>query len=248
MSSPKKNLPRPLQLLFDYSGFLLLGTAAALLWANLDPGSESTPGTYSRFIHFEPFAALTGNRHDAHENGHDGEHANGEHSATTEHARGDAAQPADSTEQSDSTEQVADDSQPADESEQDVATDESTEAEPAAHAAHGRWTLHFLVTDLLMALFFAIAAKEVWEAMLPGGALSNLRKAATPLLATLGGVVGPAAIYVAGLPTSRSVTWRHGSFSARDTRPSRFCFCWPSPTMPRDWSSSPCFIPTRRCP
>jgi NhaA family Na+:H+ antiporter len=198
MSSPKKNLPRPLQLLFDYSGFLLLGTAAALLWANLDPGSESTPGTYSRFIHFEPFAALTGNRHDAHENGHDGEHANGEHSATTEHARGDAAQPADSTEQSDSAEQVADDSPRADEGEQGVAAHESTETEPAAHASHGRWTLHFLVTDLLMALFFAIAAKEVWEAMLPGGALSNLRKAATPLLATLGGVVGPAAIYVAG--------------------------------------------------
>lgn len=60
-------------------------------------------------------------------------------------------------------------------------------------------TLHFLVNDLLMALFFAIAGKEVWEALLPQGALSNPRKAATPLMATLGGILGPAGLYVAGV-------------------------------------------------
>jgi len=49
-----------------------------------------------------------------------------------------------------------------------------------------------------MAFFFAIAGSEVWEALLPGGALSNPRKAATPLLATLGGIIGPAGLYVAG--------------------------------------------------
>lgn len=58
--------------------------------------------------------------------------------------------------------------------------------------------LHFLVNDVLMALFFAIAAKEVWESFLPGGALSNLRTAATPLMATLGGVVMPALLYLIG--------------------------------------------------
>ncbi|MDA1161690.1 MAG: Na+/H+ antiporter NhaA [Planctomycetota bacterium] len=60
-------------------------------------------------------------------------------------------------------------------------------------------TLHFLINDVLMALFFAIAGKEVWEALLPGGALSDPRKAATPLLATVGGVLGPAAIYIGGV-------------------------------------------------
>lgn len=59
-------------------------------------------------------------------------------------------------------------------------------------------TLHFIINDILMALFFAIAAKEVWEALLPGGSLANPRKAATPLLATAGGVLGPALLYVAG--------------------------------------------------
>ena len=65
------------------------------------------------------------------------------------------------------------------------------------HGGHGI-TWHFLVNDVLMALFFAIAAKEVWESFLPGGALSNLRTAATPLIATLGGVAMPAVLYLIG--------------------------------------------------
>ena len=68
----------------------------------------------------------------------------------------------------------------------------------AAHAGHHGLTIHFLINDILMALFFAIAAKEVWEAMLPGGALSDIKKAATPLIGTAGGVIGPALVYVAG--------------------------------------------------
>ena len=38
-----------------------------------------------------------------------------------------------------------------------------------------------------MALFFSLAGKEVWEAMLPGGPLRDVRKAANPLFATVGG-------------------------------------------------------------
>lgn len=70
----------------------------------------------------------------------------------------------------------------------------------AGHAtgAHHLVTPHFFVNDVLMCFFFAIAAKEIWEAMLPGGALSSLRTAATPLLATLGGVAGPALLYLLG--------------------------------------------------
>jgi len=57
-------------------------------------------------------------------------------------------------------------------------------------------TLHFLVNDVLMAFFFAIAAKEVWEAViLEEGSLRG-RKALTPLIATLGGMVGPIAVYL----------------------------------------------------
>jgi NhaA family Na+:H+ antiporter len=57
-------------------------------------------------------------------------------------------------------------------------------------------TLHYLINDVLMAFFFAIAAKEVWEAIiLKNGSLRG-KKAATPLVATLGGMIGPIAVYL----------------------------------------------------
>lgn len=59
--------------------------------------------------------------------------------------------------------------------------------------------LHFAVNDVFMALFFGIAAKEITESALPGGALNPPRKAINPLLGTLGGVLGPI--------TSTSSTW-----------------------------------------
>lgn len=55
---------------------------------------------------------------------------------------------------------------------------------------------HYLVNDMLMAFFFAIAAKEVWEAIiLKNGSLRG-KKAATPLFATAGGMIGPVAVYL----------------------------------------------------
>lgn len=87
--------------------------------------------------------------------------------------------------------------------------DESTTKEDSTQAGEKKkvkkhrksvhsFNLHFIINDILMALFFAIAAKEVWEACLPGGPLSNPRKAATPLLAALGGMLGPALLFLAG--------------------------------------------------
>lgn len=61
---------------------------------------------------------------------------------------------------------------------------------------HRTLTLHYLFNDVLMAFFFAIAAKEVWEAViLKNGSLRG-KKAATPLIATLGGMLGPIAVYL----------------------------------------------------
>ncbi|MDF1836836.1 MAG: Na+/H+ antiporter NhaA [Planctomycetota bacterium] len=56
-------------------------------------------------------------------------------------------------------------------------------------------TLSFLINDIFMVFFFAIAAKEITEAGLPGGSLNPLRKAINPLFATVGGVVGPVAVF-----------------------------------------------------
>ena len=64
------------------------------------------------------------------------------------------------------------------------------------HDGHRTLTLHYLVNDVLMALFFFIAAKEVWEAVaLQNGSLRG-KKAATPLVATAGGMLGPIAVYL----------------------------------------------------
>jgi Na+:H+ antiporter, NhaA family len=63
--------------------------------------------------------------------------------------------------------------------------------EPVAHA------LHFWTNDVGMAFFFALAAKEVFEATLPGGSLSPVRRAMSPLGAAVGGMAAPAVIYLA---------------------------------------------------
>jgi NhaA family Na+:H+ antiporter len=60
------------------------------------------------------------------------------------------------------------------------------------HVAH---PLHFWVNDVGMVFFFALAAKEVFEATLPGGPLSSLRNAISPLAAAVGGMAAPALIY-----------------------------------------------------
>jgi len=62
--------------------------------------------------------------------------------------------------------------------------------------------LHYLVNDIFMALFFALAGREVWRALLPGGALSRARQAATPMLCAAGGMIFPAGLYLAGAAVS----------------------------------------------
>ena len=61
---------------------------------------------------------------------------------------------------------------------------------------HRTLTVHYLVNDIFMALFFAMAGKEVWEAVaLRNGSLRG-KRALTPLVATAGGMFGPITIYL----------------------------------------------------
>ncbi len=68
-------------------------------------------------------------------------------------------------------------------------------SETLNHSGDHGVSLHFLVNDIFMVLFFGIAMKEVSESFLPGGALSSVRKAAMPAIATAGGVIGPIAMF-----------------------------------------------------
>lgn len=56
-------------------------------------------------------------------------------------------------------------------------------------------TVHFLINEIFMVFFFGIAAKEITESVLPGGALNPLPKAINPLMGTLGGVFGPVGLF-----------------------------------------------------
>lgn len=56
--------------------------------------------------------------------------------------------------------------------------------------------VHFVANEVLMPFFFAIAAKEVRESLLPGGALHGRTRAMLPLAATAGGVLVPIALFV----------------------------------------------------
>jgi Na+:H+ antiporter, NhaA family len=55
---------------------------------------------------------------------------------------------------------------------------------------------HFIVNDVGMMLFFGLAAKEIVEATAPHGALHPVSKAATPVVAAIGGMLVPASMYL----------------------------------------------------
>ncbi|MEM5817119.1 MAG: Na+/H+ antiporter NhaA, partial [Desulfitobacterium hafniense] len=50
----------------------------------------------------------------------------------------------------------------------------------------GHISLHFFVNDIFMVFFFAMAAIEITQSLLPGGSLNPLKRAINPLMATLG--------------------------------------------------------------
>lgn len=73
------------------------------------------------------------------------------------------------------------------------------------HYERATHLVHFAVNDIGMVFFFALATKEVYEATLPGGPLASPRQAAVPILAAVGGMAAPAAIYA----TSVMLMGRH---------------------------------------
>lgn len=170
-----------LRTLIDNSFLLIAGAVIALVWANIDPPS------YHAVVHYDVTSLWGG--------GHEQEAAEGEVAAGHGEEEPGAADEVPSG-------SVAEDAsaEPGGAAEHDSlghaeAAGESHEDGPGA--SHGL-TIHFIINDILMALFFAIAAKEVWESLLPGGALANPRRAATPLMATVGGILGPALVYLGG--------------------------------------------------
>ncbi len=169
---PKSAGQKYIYLLQQFSLPLLAGVVAALIVANTQPQlyEKLVHGTYTFFTgeEFESHTALD----DA---GHAGEEQSAEHSGDHDH-------------------DVDSGENPAEEHEDDEHAGED-------HGGHNNdWrhfaTMHFIINDLFMVIFFGIAAKEITESCLPGGALNPPSKAINPLLGTIGGVVGPAVVYI----------------------------------------------------
>ena len=87
-------------------------------------------------------------------------------------------------------------------------------------------SFHFLVNDIFMVFFFAIAAKEITEACLPGGSLNPISKAVNPLVATAGGIVGPVVVFFLGL----SLCFENGIYSVTSHDPKQLARGWGIPT------------------
>jgi Na+:H+ antiporter, NhaA family len=62
--------------------------------------------------------------------------------------------------------------------------------------AFGQLSLRFVTNEIFMVFFFALATVEITQACLPGGDLNPPGKLINPLLATLGGIIGPVIIYL----------------------------------------------------
>ncbi len=153
-------------LLQEFSIPLLLGVVVALIVANV------SPGLYDKLVN-HTYAFVVGDAEDEHDE-HGDEHGD-DHSA--------------------SDDQHADDSTDGHEEDEELFLE-------AGHGGdhHHDWrhfaTMHFVINELFMVLFFGIAAKEIAESCLPGGALNPPSKAINPLLGTLGGVFGPVGVYL----------------------------------------------------
>lgn len=72
-------------------------------------------------------------------------------------------------------------------------------ADPSGYGAAVR-PLRFAVNDVGMVFFFGLAVKEIIDATAPGRALHSFKRASVPVIAAVGGMIGPAAVYV-GLAT-----------------------------------------------
>ncbi len=176
---------RTVQLLQQFSIPLIAGVFVALALANI-----SWP-IYHHLVHVPVYELFTTpvdyEGHSAHADEHDGEHGAGEGHEDGDH---------------DGDDHKADDHKDGEHADGDAAHKDGDDADHGdAHGGHGHgwghyFTLHFLVNDIFMVLFFGIAAKEITESCLPGGALNPVKKAVNPLMGTIGGILGPVGVYL----------------------------------------------------
>ena len=187
MSNHVNNGNKYVSLLQEFSVPLLAGVVVALLVANVNPER------YDRIVH-GTWTFFTGDKYHGH--GHNAGHREHEHSHQDKSSSHDG---------------------------HDEPLSHNKRAEVSSlddhHESDDWWhhyaSMHFIINDIFMVFFFGVAAKEITEACLPGGALNPPSKAINPLLGTIGGVLGPVGAYflfnaVMGVPGWEVGQWSNG--------------------------------------
>ncbi len=205
---PGERLARPFQRFASLSSaggiVLLLMTAIAMIWANTDYDSYK-----EIFNDTEIRITVADNPHDTHSGGHD-EHGDDAHApGSDDHIDDHADDHDDHDDHSESElEETAEDVvESIEQAADDISMIETDHAEASTygdgwhplpnepHWYQGLSMVHW-INDLLMAVFFLVVGLEIKREVLVGE-LASPKRAALPIFGALGGMIGPALIFVA---------------------------------------------------
>jgi NhaA family Na+:H+ antiporter len=201
---PSERLVRPFSQFAKLSSsggiVLLLMTAIAMIWANTNIESYNAV-----FNDAELRLTLTHNPHHA-PGGHGEGDAHGAETHGDEHATDDAAHGDDHADADNALEEAA---ETVEETVEDMSFTDTAHNEDHAEEGHDGWTplpeepywwqghsIAHWINDLLMAIFFLVVGLEIKREILVGE-LASPKRAALPIFGALGGMVGPALIFVA---------------------------------------------------
>ena len=74
----------------------------------------------------------------------------------------------------------------------------------------GKFSFAWFMENVFMVFFFGTAGVEIVHALSPGGSLNPLKKAVTPLMGTLGGILGPAVLFLVLNKVLGQPAWTNG--------------------------------------
>ena len=202
MSADQSNGNKYVYLAQEFSLPLLLGVACAILFAN------AAPKLYDNIVNHTYDLVVSGgvDEKDSHGDDHKNESSKKQNESKSNNEKQDDSKH-DNANSGAAKEKGNNDQKSGDEHDDDAHDDNDHEDDQDHKGAHDKehehasglshyLSMHFIVNELFMVLFFGIAAKEIAESCLPGGPLNPISKAVNPLMGTIGGVVGPVGVYL----------------------------------------------------
>ena len=204
-TEPGERIARPFQRFAKLSSsggiVLLLMTAIAMIWAN----SKYSESYFEIFNETETRITVAHNPHHAAAESHDAQEGEESHQAQDGHGPVDAIDHGDSHAEETAEEAAEKITEHADPESASEAGESEHDWKPLPKKPYW-WTGHSTaawINDLLMAIFFLVVGLEIKREILVGE-LASPKRAALPIFGALGGMIGPALIFVGfnfGKPT-----------------------------------------------